>query len=66
MPQKICANCTKELSASERALNEILCPACYSKWLVDSVAPAEPEIRRLLDEIERETHAKSTGVPAPR
>lgn len=54
MPQKLCARCSKELSPTERALNEIQCTECYRRWLNESVAPAEPEIRRLLDELETE------------
>jgi Zn-finger nucleic acid-binding protein len=54
MPQKLCATCNKELTATERALNEIQCTKCYQQWLNESVAQAEPAIRRLLEEIEQE------------
>lgn len=58
MPQKICATCNKELTPTERALNEIQCSACYQKWLQESVAPAEPEIRHLLEVLEAERKAQ--------
>lgn len=54
MPQKLCATCNKELTVTERALNEIQCAKCYQQWLNESVAQAEPAIRRLLEEIEQE------------
>lgn len=57
MPQKLCAKCNKELTPTERALNEIQCIDCYRRWLNESVAPAEPAIRRLLDELEQEKRA---------
>lgn len=59
MPQKLCATCNKELTATERALNEIQCTHCYQQWLDQSVAQAEPAIRRLLAEIEQEKMASA-------
>lgn len=57
MPQKLCANCQKELTPTERALGEIQCTDCYRHWLNESVAQAEPMIRRLLEEIRQEKTA---------
>lgn len=59
MQQKLCSTCSKELTPSERARNEIQCTDCYMHWLQGSVLQAEPRIRQLLQEIEAEKQSGS-------
>jgi DNA-directed RNA polymerase subunit RPC12/RpoP len=59
MQQKLCATCSKELTPSERARNEIQCAECYLHWLKGSVQQAEPLIRQILQEIEIEKQSGS-------
>jgi Zn-finger nucleic acid-binding protein len=61
MQQKLCATCSKELTPSERARNEIQCAECYLHWLQGSVLQAEPQIRQILQDIENE---KQSGTGA--
>ena len=64
MTQKLCSRCQTQLTPTERAVGEIQCARCYEQWLYEAVPAAEPEIRRILNEIYAERNGKP-ALPSP-